>query len=153
MDRQNRQGFFIAFSVVRVIIFMLLVYEAPAQTILGKWKTIDETSGEVKSVVELFELKGKVHGRVIQTFPKPGEDPDPICTKCNSEDERFRKKIIGMEILKDLIKSGHEYKDGNILDPENGKVYRCKIWLEGANLKLRGYWGPFWRTQTWVKAD
>lgn len=132
---------------------MLIVIELPAQTILGKWKTIDDTSGEVKSVVELFERKGKVFGKVIQTFPKPGEDQDPTCTKCDSEDERFQKKIIGMEILKDLIKFRDEYKDGNILDPENGKVYRCKAWLEGANLKLRGYWGPFWRTQTWVRAD
>lgn len=132
---------------------MLIVLEVPAQTILGKWKTIDDTSGEVKSVVELFERKGKVFGKVVQTFPMPGEDPDPICTKCDSEDERFQKKIIGMVILKDLIKFGDEYKDGNILDPENGKIYRYKAWLEGANLKLRGYWGPFWRTQTWVKAD
>ncbi len=124
-----------------------------AQSVLGKWKTIDDVSGEIKSVVELFERNGKIFGKVIQTFPKPGADPDPVCTKCDSDDDRYRKKIIGMEILRDLIKSGNEYKEGNILDPENGKVYRCKVWLEGSDLKLRGYWGPFWRTQTWVKAD
>ncbi|MFN3840851.1 MAG: DUF2147 domain-containing protein [Cyclobacteriaceae bacterium] len=130
-----------------------MVTEVPAQSILGKWKTIDDVTGEVKSIVELYEGNGKVYGRVIQTFPKPGDDPDPVCTQCNSGDNRYRKKIIGMEILRDLIKSGNEYKEGNILDPENGKVYRCRIWLDGHNLKLRGYWGPFWRTQTWVMAD
>lgn len=139
--------------MARLIPILLVAAEVSAQSVFGRWRTIDDTSGEVKSVVEIFERNGKVFGRVIQTFPKPGENPDPVCTKCDLEDERYNKKIIGMEIMKDLIKSGSEYKDGNILDPENGKVYRCKLWVEGATLKLRGYWGPFWRTQTWVKAD
>jgi uncharacterized protein (DUF2147 family) len=139
--------------MLRILILLLLTAEVSAQSVFGKWKTIDDATGEVKSVVEIYERNGKVFGRIIQTFPKPGEDPDPVCTKCDPEDERYKKKIIGMDIMKDLIKYGSEYKDGTILDPENGKVYRCKLWLEGATLKLRGYWGPFWRTQTWVKAD
>jgi uncharacterized protein (DUF2147 family) len=58
-----------------------------------------------------------------------------------------------MEILRDLKKNGDEYTDGNILDPEIGKVYRCKLWREGDTLKVRGYWGPFFRTQTWIKSS
>jgi uncharacterized protein (DUF2147 family) len=60
-------------------------------------------------------------------------------------------KVIGMEILQDLIKSGTEFTGGHILDPENGKVYRCKLWIEEGVLKVRGYWGPFFRTQTWKR--
>jgi len=75
-----------------------------------------------------------------------------VCDKCPSEDGRYLKKIIGMEIIKDIKKVGDEYVDGSILDPEEGKVYRCKLWLEGANLMVRGYWGPFYRTQTWRKS-
>ena len=55
-----------------------------------------------------------------------------------------------MEILRDMKKSDSEYSEGTILDPNNGKIYRCKIWIEDNNLKLRGYWGPFFRTQTWL---
>lgn len=145
--------FCLFYTMLKLVVFALLSLSASGQTVFGKWKTIDDTSGELKSVVEIYERNGKVFGRVIQTFPKPGQNPDPVCSKCDSEDERYNKKIIGMEIMKDLIKSGNEYTNGNILDPENGKVYRCKVWLEGVNLKLRGYWGPFWRTQTWLKAD
>jgi uncharacterized protein (DUF2147 family) len=54
-----------------------------------------------------------------------------------------------MEILKELVRNGEEFTNGHILDPENGKVYRCKLWIEGKVLKVRGYWGPFFRTQTW----
>jgi uncharacterized protein (DUF2147 family) len=120
------------------------------ESVLGKWKTIDDETQEPKSVVEIFERDRKVYGKIVKLFRKPGEDPDPVCDNCNPEDARFKKKVIGMEILKDMKRSGDQYSDGNILDPNNGKVYTCKLWLEGNELKLRGYWGPFYRTQTWL---
>jgi uncharacterized protein (DUF2147 family) len=123
------------------------------QSILGKWKTIDDASGEQKSIVEIFEKDGKVYGKVIRIFPKPGEEPDPVCDECERDDPRHKKKIIGMEIISAMEKKEEEYENGEILDPENGKVYRCKLWLEGGDLKVRGYWGPFYRTQTWKKAN
>jgi uncharacterized protein (DUF2147 family) len=55
-----------------------------------------------------------------------------------------------MEIIRRLKKSDTEWSSGEILDPENGNVYRCKIWIEDKKLKVRGYLGPFYRTQTWL---
>ena len=126
---------------------------AMAQTVFGKWKTIDDETGDFKSIVEIFERSGKVYGRIVKLYRKPNEDPDPICDECDEEDPRYKKKVMGMEILKDMIKDDDEYSGGEILDPNNGKIYRCKIWLEGKDLKLRGYIGPFFRTQTWIKAE
>jgi uncharacterized protein (DUF2147 family) len=117
--------------------------------IAGKWTSIDDNTGQERSVIEITEQAGKFFGKVIKIYSKPGEDPDPICDKCPDDDPRFNQKVIGMEILKELVKEGDEYINGHILDPENGKVYRCKLWLEGKVLKVRGYWGPFFRTQTW----
>ena len=134
-------------------LFMLTAEWAMSQSVLGKWKTIDDETGEPKSIVEIFERGGKVHGRIVKLFRKPNEDPDPVCDECDEEDPRFKKKVMGMEILKNMIKDDDEYSGGEILDPNNGKIYRCKIWLEGKELKLRGYLGPFYRTQTWVKPD
>ena len=119
-------------------------------SVLGKWKTVDE-SGEEKSIIEIFERNDKVYGKIVRIFTQ--EDPDPICDQCPSDDPRFGKKIIGMEIIKDMVKDGEEYSQGTILDPQDGKIYRCRIWTEGASLKVRGYWGPFYRTQTWKKVD
>lgn len=124
-----------------------------AQNITGKWKTVDDETGEEKSVVEIFQRDNDVYGRIIKLFSKPGEDPDPVCEACEPSDARFKKKIVGMEIIQNMKPSGDEYTDGNILDPKNGKVYRCKLWLEGDELKVRGYWGPFYRTQTWKRAN
>ncbi|HEV7738003.1 MAG TPA: DUF2147 domain-containing protein, partial [Chlamydiales bacterium] len=84
---------------------------------------------------------------------KAGEDPDPVCKDCGEDDDRYNKKIIGMEILRDMEKSEDAFDDGSILDPNNGRVYRCRIWVEGNDLKVRGYWGPFYRTQTWLRTQ
>ncbi len=123
------------------------------EPVLGKWKTIDDTSLETRSVVEILEREGKFFGRIVKLFPKPDEDPDPLCDKCDPDDQRFNKKVIGMEIIRNLTKQGLEFSGGDILDPENGKVYRSRIWLEGKELKVRGYWGPFYRTQTWLRVE
>ena len=122
-------------------------------SLLGKWKTIDDDSGEPKSIIEISERGGKLYGKIIKLFRKPTEDQDPVCDDCEKTDPRYKKKIIGMEILEGLKKEGDHFDGGNILDPANGKVYRCKIWLEGEILKVRGYWGPFYRTQSWHKAQ
>jgi uncharacterized protein (DUF2147 family) len=124
-----------------------------AQTIAGKWTTIDDNSGKEKSVVEVFERNGKFYGRVIRLFRAAGEDPDPVCDACDEDDPRFKKKIIGMEIIRDMEAQDGVYEDGDILDPENGKVYKCKLWIEDNELKVRGYWGPFFRTQSWKRTQ
>ncbi len=134
-----------------IFILTLSPHFAQSQTILGKWKSFDDKTGELKSIVEVFERGSKVYGKIIKIFPKPGSEADPICIKCPTDDERFNQKVIGMEIMKGLVKDGDEYEDGFILDPEVGKIYRCKIWLEGNALKVRGYLGPFYRTQTWQR--
>jgi uncharacterized protein (DUF2147 family) len=137
--------------MMRTLFLFQLLFSSllSAGQIAGKWKTIDDNSGQARSIIEITERSGKYFGKVVKIFPQPGEDPDPVCDKCADTDARYKKKVIGMEILKELIKEGEEFSGGHILDPENGKVYRCKLWLEGNILKVRGYWGPFFRTQTW----
>lgn len=129
---------------------------APAlsqNSVLGKWRSIDDKTGEAKSIVEISERDGKVYGKVIKIFPRDPKRLDPTCDKCPKDDDRYYKKIIGMEILLDMKKDNNEFSGGTILDPEVGKIYRCKIWVEGNALKVRGYLGPFYRTQTWQRSQ
>ena len=140
-------------SSLVIILLCFTVDLTLAQSVIGKWKTIDDNTGEARSIVDVFERGGKVYGKITKLFRKPGENPDPVCDECETNDPRYLKKIIGMEFMEGLIKDDQEYGDGNILDPDNGKVYRCKIWIEDNQLKVRGYIGPFYRTQSWLKAD
>lgn len=138
-------------SIIGTLLLVSAVFCAEAQTsVLGKWKTIDDDTGDPKSVVEITLRNGKVFGKVVKLFRKPGEDPDPLCDKCEEDDPRYNKKVIGMEIIQDMVSDDDEYTGGHILDPKIGKVYRCKLWREGTDLKVRGYIGPFYRTQTWL---
>ena len=139
--------------ILSTIIVLIAFAHIDAQSIEGKWKTIDDETGEAKSVVEIYERNGKYFGKIIKLFRNPSQDPDPICDECPEDDPRYKQKIIGMEIIKDLEKNGDEYTDGTVLKPDEGKIFKCKIWIENEKLKIRGYWGWFYRTQTWVRAD
>lgn len=139
--------------IILPLIFATHILLVAQQDILGKWKTIDDETGESKSVVEFYERDGKLFGKIIKLYRRPDQDPDPICKDCPKDDQRYKKKIIGMEIIRDLTQDGDEYSGGTVLKPDEGKIYKCKIWREGEKLKIRGYWGFLYRTQTWLKVD
>lgn len=137
-----------------IIPLLFLSLSLNAQTILGKWKTIDDKTGREKSIVEIYEKGGKVTGRIIKIFAVHDEDPDPVCNECPEDDDRYLKKVIGMEIIRNVVTTkAIETAEGEILDPESGKVYPCKVWIEGTQLMVRGYWGPFFRTQVWNRVN
>jgi uncharacterized protein (DUF2147 family) len=136
-------------NILLLILVFLSVNPTNAQDIIGKWKTIDDVSGKPRSVVEIFKKGDGYFGRVLKTFPKPEEDDDPICELCPGD--RKNQKIIGMEIITNMVKEGDEYIGGEILDPENGKTYRSKLWIEDEVLYVRGYVAFFFRTQNWYK--
>lgn len=126
------------------------LFSVQAQTVLGKWKTIDDESGKAKSVVEIYENNGKIYGKVVEIFDKTKEDK--VCDKC--EGSKKNKPIKGMVILEGLSKKGSSWEGGTILDPNSGKVYKCIISLENKDkLKLRGYVGIslLGRTQYWER--
>lgn len=123
------------------------------QTAAGKWKVIDDQSGQPTAVIEITEREGLLEGRIARLIPGPGEDPDPRCTRCPGE--RKGQRIAGMTILWGLARQGDEYAGGEILDPDDGAVYRCRIRpsADGERLEVRGYLGAtlFGRSQTWIR--
>jgi len=122
-----------------------------ADSPVGKWQTVDDKTGKVESTVDVYEQGGKVFGKITGlTDPNDGQGKPRTCTKCQGDDKD--KPVVGLVILKDLGVSGDRYKAGTILDPEDGKIYKAEAWVEDGKLKVRGYLGMFYRTQTWLKA-
>ncbi|MDX2247069.1 MAG: DUF2147 domain-containing protein [Bacteroidia bacterium] len=140
-----------------IVFMLLLAVSMKAQSPIGKWKTIDDETGDQKSIVEIFEKDGKLYGKIIQLFRKPTEEQDPVCDECDEDDPRYNKRVLGMVILEGLKKgSDNVWEDGEILDPKNGSVYSCYIELIDKNkLKLRGYLGfsLIGRTQYWYRVE
>ncbi|VAX17914.1 hypothetical protein MNBD_IGNAVI01-1446 [hydrothermal vent metagenome] len=145
------------FILPATMIFLLLsnLLFAQHEDITGLWKTIDDETGRVKSVVKIYIKDGKLYGDVVKLFRLPDENPDPICDKCDDDDPRKDKKILGMTIITDMVynKDDNDWEDGEILDPKKGKVYDCKLWVENGKLQVRGYVLFFHRTQEWLRYD
>jgi uncharacterized protein (DUF2147 family) len=123
-----------------------------SQSIVGKWKTIDDTTGEAKSIVEVFSKSGKIYAKVVEILDPANKNS--VCKKCSGEDKN--KPILGLTIIKGLSKDGSEYNSGEILDPNNGKSYKCALSLESKDkLKVRGYIGfsLLGRTQYWHRVN
>jgi len=131
---------------------LLAMPAAALDSIVGKWKTVDEKTGKVVSDVEIYQKSGKLFGKITGLAePNDPQGKPKMCTKCTGADKD--QPIIGLVIIKDLSASGDRYKDGTIMDPEDGKIYKAEVWTEAAKLKVRGYLGPFYKTQTWVKGN
>ncbi len=125
------------------------IFSVNAQ-VTGKWKTIDDETGQAKSIVEIYEQNGKIYGKVIEILNPAKKNAK--CTKCKGDDKD--KPIDGLVIIKGLTKDGNEYTDGDILDPNKGKLYSCTIKLDGNDkLNVRGYVGfsLLGRTQVWQR--
>jgi uncharacterized protein (DUF2147 family) len=133
-----------------IVLLLLISNYCLSQSVLGKWKTIDDETGKEKGIVEIYEKDGKIYGRIIGILEP--EHRYKKCTLCQGYDKD--KPIMGLIFLKGLTKDGEEYNGGKIIDPKNGKSYKCYINLEGDNkLKVRGYIGIslFGRTQYWYR--
>jgi len=137
----------------KFILFLLvfgLSITLSAQDIFGKWKSIDDETGEEKSIVEIYKKDGKVFGKIINVLRPKGRGA--LCTECKGVD--YNKPVLGLEIIKNLVKDGKYFKNGTVFDPENGNEYNCKIWIDNENpnkLNVRGYMTFFYRTQYWKR--
>jgi uncharacterized protein (DUF2147 family) len=136
--------------IVMLSVGLAALGAAAAEAPVGQWKTIDEKSGAVQSVVAIYDQGGKLFGKIVSlTQPVDAQGQPKICVKCTGDDKD--KPIVGLVIIKDLSADGDHWKGGTILDPDDGKVYKTELWVEEGKLKVRGYLGFFHRTQTWAK--
>jgi uncharacterized protein (DUF2147 family) len=140
---------------LKISALMLSCFMTPfaiANSPVGQWHTLDEKTGELKSMVIIFEQQGVVKGRVEKVLRKDA-DPAAKCDKCS--DDRKNLPVVGLEIIRGAKKASGKnvWEDGEILDPENGKTYSLRLTPieNGAKLEVRGSFGPIGRTQTWVR--
>ena len=138
---------------VALMMVSILPSVAQVQNIVGEWITVDDKTGEQLSVVKIFKATdGLYYGKIVQLLVG---SPDEKCVACTGVDKD--KPIVGLIIIR-----GFQEKDGKlvsgdkgrVLDPDNGKFYYGKIWLEDGKLILRGSLdkkGILGRSQTWLR--
>jgi len=140
----------IRMSGILIAGLLFIAGQLSGQDVVGKWKTIDDETGKQKSIVQIWMSGNELFGKVLETWDDDGVTPtDKTCDKCPGTLKD--KRIHGMIIINGLKKDDKIWKGKKgILDPNNGKFYDVKIWLEDANtLTVRGSIGPIGRKQTW----
>jgi len=137
-------------KITFLLTLIIFTFSIHAQSIIVKWKTIDDETGKAKSIVKIYKKGDKYFGEIVEIIdPAKRKNKCKLCT-----DSRKDQPILGMEIIKDLEQDEDEFEDGTILDPNNGKIYDCKIWLKDKNtLNVRGYIMFFFRTQEWIRVE
>lgn len=125
-----------------------------AQSVVGFWKTVDEKTGKVQSIVAIYEYQNQCFGRIIATYGSDGNFSDSIENpKTRAPGVEGEPFYSGMDIIWNLKKKGDKYTKGNILDPDQGRVYSAEMWLHEGNLVVRGQLLFFGRNQTWLPAS
>jgi len=126
-----------------------------APTPEGKWITVDDVSGKAKSIVSIQIENGELHAVIDSLLADPGRPANPVCKECPGEFQN--RPLLGLRFLWGLTKDGEKWDGGKVLDPDNGKIYRCSVRLDedGRHLTIRGYIGIslLGRSQTWERLD
>jgi uncharacterized protein (DUF2147 family) len=140
-------------ALAGVLLASAVTAMAQADSPVGTWQTIDDHTGQPKALVQIAQDgSGALNGKVIKGLGA-NDQPDRRCTACT--DARKDQPILGMTIISDMKRDGDAWDHGQILDPENGKLYKCKMHLEdgGTKLVVRGYIGVslLGRSQTWIR--
>ena len=141
-------------AIAAVACFALHTAVFAQATPVGLWKTIDDETKQEKSLVRINESGGTLTGKV-EKITDPAKQ-DSKCDKCS--DERKDKPVLGMLLVRNTKQNADDkdiWDGGDILDPNNGKVYRLRLKpLDGGKvLEVRGYIGPFFRNQTWLRVE
>ena len=145
-------------SVLLVVSFAALTAlahsaRADEPTASGLWEKAE--AGKPVVWVLVFERGGTYEGAIAKRFLKPGDDPGTVCTKC--ADDRRNEPLLGLTFIRGMKRNGLKYEGGEILDPEEGKIYRCKLHPidNGTRLEVRGFIGIslLGRTQVWERVQ
>ncbi|TFH43214.1 MAG: DUF2147 domain-containing protein [Chrysiogenales bacterium] len=142
-----------------ILIVSVVLFGVPVKadnSALGLWKTIADEGkdkGKAKSYLEIIEKNGIYFAKITKLLIKP---QDTLCDKCVGALKD--KPLIGMAIMYNMKKTGkidstfgEEFAGGSIMDPDNGKTYKCKFWVKGDVMVVRGYLAFFYRTQRWYR--
>jgi uncharacterized protein (DUF2147 family) len=129
----------------------IIPLQAAEPTAVGLWEQVDDKTGRVDSWFKITERNGIYEGTVVKLFLLPGDDPSPVCDKCQGAEKNA--PVLGLKIIKRMRRNGNSYEDGTAIDPRDGSVYRALMQLspDGQKLEVRGYLGIslFGRSQVW----
>ncbi|MGD0502983.1 MAG: DUF2147 domain-containing protein [Steroidobacteraceae bacterium] len=146
----SRLGIALVLSAIAAL-HVGISFAADVSSPVGEWKTFDDKTGKARAIVRIYEQDGKLFGKIERSMAPDAESR--VCAVCS--DERKDQPMLGLVIIRNMKRTEDGYAGGDILDPDSGWVYRCKMHLDegGAKLVVRGFFGIslLGRTQIWER--
>lgn len=139
---------FAAFAFVGVALFTTLPNASAGYAEEGFWKSVDDETGKVTAYWQFWVSGGNLYGKIVKV---PGQSDDVKCSVCKGWYKN--KPVVGTAWLKLTEYNDGTWEEGFIIDSGSGKQYDAKVWVEGGKLKVRGYIGFVYRTQTWLRTS
>ena len=133
------------------LFFFSLQLTAQQSNIIGVWKTVDDQSKDVRVHIQIYEFEGRLYGKIVKLFKTPAGMRCSICPGDLKD-----QPILGMVVVEKLQLINGFFKNGKILDPQDGKWYSCQMWLKDGDpnvLVVRGFLGFLYRTQNWYRVQ
>jgi uncharacterized protein (DUF2147 family) len=152
LENCRMKACFLALAWTACLIFGLQAPSARAADVsaAGLWAQVEE-NGKIGGWFLISDRNGVYEGTIVKMFIEPGDDPNPVCTKCTGEEKN--QPSLGLTIIKGMKRKGMDYENGTILDPRDGSVYSAQMRVspDGQSLTVRGYLGIslLGRSQTW----
>jgi uncharacterized protein (DUF2147 family) len=145
------------FGLPLVVVFALLLSSADAalaqDSPAGTWQSIDDATGKPRAEIRITQTDGILTGRIVRSLQPTAVGTVEVCVKCT--DDRKDKPLIGLDIIRNVKQNADStvWEGGEILDPDKGKTYKLQLQLleSGKKLQVRGYIGPFFRNQIWLR--
>ena len=129
-----------------IVLFTLAKNSFAQQQILGKWLSED---GE--AITEIYQQGFLFYGKISWLKNPNDKKGKPFTDTENPDPNKRTQDLLDLVILNDFFFKNNKWENGTIYDPNNGKTYNCSMWIDNGNLKVRGYLGIFYQTQTWTK--
>lgn len=124
-----------------LILLALATNAGAKEPLVGHWRAIDKSNGEIQSIIELFLNDDGLHGKILAVLTRDGEKLDPVCTRC--EGALKDAKVVGAVFITGLRKEGGRWVGGRVVDlrpgPTQGVVANCELELVDGKAKLVGY--------------
>lgn len=144
-------------TILTAALAMLVGMATAAPSPEGVWRTIDDETGEARSLVEIEVVDGELQGHIREIIQSDLPEDEWFCTEC--EGEKQGQPFVGLRILEGLTwnEGDNEWNGGTITDPANGREYQAILTVNESNetLRVRGFIGfsLIGRTQVWERVQ
>lgn len=144
-------------SIIALSALLSLALPAWAGELSGVWQEFDDKTGKVEALIRIDKLPdGSYEGKIVKLMAEVVGDTAKVCSNCSGS--LHNQPWLGMRILSGMKRKDEQtFEGGEIVDPDEGKVYRCRMKLseDGKTLEVTGYIGISWlgQTETWKRAD